>query len=70
MLLVAPWLLVAIAVLAQATGIIGNVGSAITGVDNAITATIDLKKMFTPVTIQPIKPVVVPPVKKKKVVSK
>jgi hypothetical protein len=66
----APWLILAIAVATQATGVLGTVGSAITGVDNAITATLDLKRLFTPLVIQPIKPVVIPPAKKKKVASK
>ena len=40
-LAIAPWLLAGLVILAQASGVIGNIGTAITGIDNAITATID-----------------------------
>ena len=59
------WIPVAAVVLAHVTGVLGNVGTAITGIDNAVTATIHLKSMFQKVVIAPINPVVIPPTKKK-----
>lgn len=67
-LALAPWLLAGLIVLAQASNIIGKVGSAITGIDNAVTATVDLKKIFNKVVIAPIQqiqPVVIPSSPKK-----
>lgn len=63
------WIVIAGVVLAQASGILGAVGTGITGLDNAITATIDLKKKFreaVAVPFKPIKPVVIPAPKVKK----
>ena len=63
------WILVVGAVLVQASGGLSTAGSALIGIDNAIKATIDLKalvaKIVPPQKIVPIKPVVVPPIKKK-----
>jgi len=75
------WLIAAAVVLAQASGVVSTVGSALIGIDNAITATIDLKKMVAKIipprpakfSFAPIQPVVVPPTKKqmpKKVTQK
>ena len=60
------WIPVAAVALAHVTGVLGNVGSAITGVDNAVTATLHLKSLFQKVVVKPIQPVVVPPIKQKK----
>lgn len=58
------WIPVAAVFIAHATGILGNVGTAITGVDDTLEAVIHLKAMFKPLVIPPIKPVVVPKAKK------
>ena len=66
------WIIAAGLVLAQASGVLSTVGSAIIGLDNAITGAIDLKKQFQkfvpikPVIFTPINPVVVPPTAKQK----
>ena len=63
------WIIVAGVVLVQTSGVLSTAGSALIGIDNAIRATIDLKamvaKIVPPAKIVPIKPVVVPPLKKK-----
>ena len=64
-LLFAPWLIALIAVLTQVSGGLTIAGNILTGTDKAINATIDIKKMFTPIVIHPIKPVVLPKQKKK-----
>jgi hypothetical protein len=62
------WIIIAGAVLVQSSGVLSTAGSALIGIDNAIRATIDLKalvaKIVPPAKIVPIKPVVVPPIKK------
>ena len=62
------WLIIAAAVLVQGSGIVSTVGSALIGIDNTITAAIDLKKMVAgiipPRAFVPIRPIVVPPTKK------
>lgn len=67
------WIIVAGAVLVQASGGLSTAGSALIGIDNAIKAVIDLKaiaaKIIPPPKFVPIKPVVVPK-PKKKVVTK
>ena len=56
--------IVAGAVLVQASGALSTAGSALIGIDNAIKATIDLKtivaKIIPPPKFVPIKPIVVP----------
>ena len=58
------WIIVAGAVLVQASGGLSTAGSALIGIDNAIKAVIDLKtivaKIIPPPKFVPIKPVVVP----------
>ena len=58
------WIIIAAAVLLQGSGIVTTVGTALVGIDSAMRATIDLKKMFNTVVIAPIQPIVVPPTKK------
>ena len=61
------WIPVAAVFIAHASGILGNVGTAIIGVDNTITAVIDLKKMVAKIipprkpNFVPIKKVIIPP---------
>lgn len=54
------WIIVAGAVIVQGSGGLSIVGNGLIGIDNAIKAFVDIRKMFTPVAIPPIKPVVVP----------
>ena len=62
------WIPIVGAVLVQTSGVLSTTGSALIGIDNAIRATIDLRtivaKMVPPPKFVPIKPVVVPPMKK------
>lgn len=58
------WIIVAGAVVVQATGGLSMAGSTLIGIDNAIKAIVDINGLFTKVVIKPIKPVVIP---KKKV---
>jgi hypothetical protein len=70
------WIIVAGAVLLQASGVVSTVGSALIGIDNTITAVVDLRKVFHKAVVVPfqaIHPVVIPPMKKqmpKKVTQK
>ncbi len=60
------WIIIAGGVLLQASGVLSVAGSALIGIDNAITATIDLKKFVAKVlparkvALKPVKPVVIP----------
>ena len=62
------WIIVAGAVLVQASGALSTTGSALIGIDSAIKAVIDLKalaaKVLPPPKFVPIKKVVVPPTRK------
>lgn len=49
------WIIVAGAVLVQASGVLSTAGSALIGIDNAIKATIDLKKIVAKI-VPPQKP--------------
>lgn len=61
------WIIAVGALLVQASGALSLTGNALIGIDHAITATIDLKKIVASILPPPkpvipkIKPVVVPP---------
>ena len=59
------WIIAAGAVLVSTSGVLSTVGTALVGVDSAIRAAIDLKKIVAkiapaPPKFVPIKPVVIP----------
>ena len=62
------WIIVAGAVLVQASGALSTTGSALIGIDSAIKAVIDLRsivaKALPPPKFVPIKKVVIPPARK------
>ena len=58
------WIVVGALALAQASGVIGNVATVISGIDNSINAVIDLRKFLPPPLV--MKPIVVPSAKVKK----
>ena len=60
------WIIVAAALIVQGSGGLSAIASAIVGIDNGIKAVIDIKAMFHPVVIKPIKPVIIPPMAKPK----
>lgn len=63
------WIIIAGAVLVQASGGLSTAGSALIGIDNAVKATIDLKTLVAKIIpppktkFVPIKPVVIPKMK-------